>query len=269
VLAAQVIDLARNATRVIQAGALTVPMTSSTLKMARLTGEGSPAWRNEAAVISEQDLTFDAVTFTARSLARLVILSRELFADADPAVDGIIATSFAQQIAIELDRAALRGSGTAPEPRGILNTSGVTTTTHGGAGSAITNYDWFLDAAGVVRAGNYEPTAHIVAPRTQTSLSKLKEATTNAYLAPPAGLLPILTTKQIPANLTVGASTDCSEVYTGQWDQLAIGMREDFTLEFLRERYADTGQVAFIAHLRADVQLLQPAAFVVDTGVRA
>jgi hypothetical protein len=37
----------------------------------------------------------------------------------------------------------------------------------------------------------------------------------------------------------------------------------------LAERYADNQQVAFLAHLRADVQLLQPTAFVVDTRVRA
>jgi HK97 family phage major capsid protein len=267
-LAGYVLDLARNATQVVQAGAVTVPMTSQTLKVARLTGEGSPAWRNENASVTAGDLTFDAVTFTARSLDRLVILSRELLEDSAPGVSDVIANSFAQQIALELDRVALRGSGSAPEPRGVLNTSGITTTTHGANGANITNYDWFLDAAGAVAAANYSANAHIVAPRTVTSLSKLKEAMTNAYLAPPAALLPILPTKQIPINLTVGTSTDTSEIYTAQWNQLAIGLRTGFELRMLSERYADNQQVAFLAHLRADVQVLQPTAFVVDTGVR-
>jgi HK97 family phage major capsid protein len=125
-----------------------------------------------------------------------------------------------------------------------------------------------LHAAGAVLANNYTPNAHIVVPRTVTSLSKLKEATTNAYLAPPSTLLPILPTKQVPVNLTVGTSTDCSEIYTAQWNQLAIGMRTGFELRMLTERYADNQQVAFLAHPRADVQVLQPTAFVVDTGVR-
>ncbi|MGH3813288.1 MAG: hypothetical protein ACRDUV_12645 [Pseudonocardiaceae bacterium] len=43
----------------------------------------------------------------------------------------------------------------------------------------------------------------------------MKETTANAYLIPPAGLLPMLPTKQIPINLTVGTSNDCSEIYTG------------------------------------------------------
>jgi len=47
-LSARVIDLARNATRVFQAGAITVPMSSQTLAMARLTGEGTPHGRRRA-----------------------------------------------------------------------------------------------------------------------------------------------------------------------------------------------------------------------------
>jgi HK97 family phage major capsid protein len=267
-IANQVIDLARNATRVIQAGAVTIPMTSNTLKLPRLTNESSPAWRNENAAVTPQDLTFDTVTFTARSLARLIILSRELFQDSDPSVSDVIARSFALQIALEFDRVALRGSGTPPEPRGVLNTSGITTTTHGANGANLTNYDFLLDAAGAVRAANWEPTAHIVAPRTLTNLGRLKETSTLAYLAPPSALLPILPTSQVPIALTVGTSTDCSELYTGQWNMLGIGVRQSFEIEYLRERYADTGQYAFVAHLRADVQVLQPLAFAVDTGVR-
>jgi len=213
-LSARVIDLARNQTRVFQAGAITVPMTAQTLKLARLTGEGSPAWKAENATITAADMTFDSVTFTARTLVRLVTLSVELFEDADPSSEDVIARSFASQLALELDRVALRGSGTTPEPRGVLNTSGITTTTHGANGANITNYDWFVDAAGAVLANNFDPNAHIVAPRTVTSLAKLKEATTNAYMAPPISLLPRLPTKQIPINLTVGTSTDASEIYT-------------------------------------------------------
>jgi hypothetical protein len=56
------------------------------------------------------------------------------------------------------------------------------------------------------------------------------------------------------------------------WSQLMVGIRTDFNLRFLGERYlADNlqyAQYAFLAYLRADVQLAQPTAFVVDTGVR-
>ena len=269
-LSARVIDLARNRTVVFRAGAQTVPMTSQTLALARLTSEGTPAWKSENATITAADMVFDRVSFQARTLVRTILLSVELFEDADPSSEDVIARSFAGQMAVELDRVALLGSGTAPEPRGVLNQSGVTLTDHGAAGTAISNYDWWLDAIGAVRAAGFEPNAYIQAPRSSTSLSKLKEATTNAYLTPPAGLLPMLTTKSVPINITVGASTDTSYVFTADWSQLLVGIRTDFTLRFLGERYlADNLQYAFLAYLRADVQVAQPTAFVVDRGVRA
>jgi HK97 family phage major capsid protein len=190
----------------------------------------------------------------------------------------VIAQSFAAQIALELDRAALRGSGTAPEPRGVLNTSGITTTTHGANGSVIGSppaagtmgWEFLVQSCGAVRNSNFEPSGQILNPRTETSLAQLRD-TTNQYIAPPRYLdnIPRYPSKQIPSTLTVGTSTDCSEVYTAQWNLLMIGIRTDLRILPLRERFIDNGQYGFLAWMRADVQLAQPAAFVVDTGVRS
>jgi HK97 family phage major capsid protein len=278
-LAASIIDKARNATRVVQAGARTVPMDSQTLKMARITGDPTASWRAENAAIVESDATLDVVTFTARSLAFYTKVSRELVEDAEPSVDSVLRNQFAAVIALELDRVALRGTGTAPEPRGVLNTSGITALAHGTNGSTIgsppsatvVGWEFLVDAAGAVRSANFEPTAQIMAPRTDQSLAKLRD-TSNQYIAPPAYLagLPRLSTKQVPINLTVGTSTDTSEVYTGQWDNLMIGMRTSLQLQLLDQAFMiSAGQYALVAWLRMDVQLAQPAAFAVDTGVRS
>jgi HK97 family phage major capsid protein len=89
-------------------------------------------------------------------------------------------------------------------------------------------------------------------------------------LAPPAGLLPMLTTKSVPITITTGTSTDTSYVFTADWSNLLVGIRTHFNLRFLGERYlADNLQYAFLAYLRADIQVAQPTAFNVDTGVRA
>jgi HK97 family phage major capsid protein len=269
-LSASIIDRARNASRVVQAGAQTVPMDSATMKLARVTGDPTAAWRAEDGAITESNSTLDAVTFTARSLAFYTRVSRELIEDSAPSAESTLRNQIAQVIALELDRVALRGTGTPPEPKGILNQTNVVLTAHGANGTAITNYDWWLDAIGAVRSANFEPTAHIQAPRSSTSLSKLKEATTNAYLKRPEGLLPMLATKQVPITLTVGTSTDCSELYTGQWDQAMFGLRT--SLQIGLDPYSfgiSAGHVAVIAWLRADFQLAQPTAFNVDTGVRA
>lgn len=149
---------------------------------------------------------------------------------------------------VELDRVALSGSGTAPEPRGVRNTTGVVITSFGGTnGAAPADYDHLIDAVQVLRGGNCEPNAIIQSPRSETTLSKLKEATTNAYLTPPPQLadIPRYTTNQIPGNPTTGTSTDTTEVYVGDWSNLWIGMRTELILGTLTERYAEFGQIAF------------------------
>lgn len=269
-LSAGIIDRARNVSRCFQAGARVVPMDSQTLKVPRIAGSPSPAWRAENATIAEGDLTFDSITFTAKSLALIVKASRELIEDGQD-VDNTVRNDLAAQVATEIDRVMLRGTGTAPEPRGVRNTSGVTVTAFGGAnGAAPTNYDHLLDAVQVLSGGNYDTTAFIQAPRSETTLAKLKEATTNAYLRPPAQLenIPRLSTNQIPVNITTGTSNDTSEIYAGDWSHLWLGMRTELILGTLVERYADVGQIAFLVWLRADVQLSQPAAFNVIAGVR-
>ena len=102
-------------------------------------------------------------------------MSRELFEDDTPvgfaAIENALTTSVAQAV----DYAALRGTGTGSEPRGILHTAGINTLAFGGSnGATPTDYDFLLDAIGNVWDENGEPTAAIYSSRTATTLAKLK-----------------------------------------------------------------------------------------------
>jgi HK97 family phage major capsid protein len=99
-------------------------------------------------------------------------------------------------------------------------------------------------------------------------LAKLKDDS-GSYLLPPAALdgVPVLVSNGVPKNITTGAATTTSEVYVGDWSKLWLGVRTQLQISTLNERYADYGQVAFLMWYRADVQVVQPAAFAVATGV--
>ena len=133
ILSAQIIDLARNMTRVIQAGASIVPMPNQTLDIAKWAGDPSSAWHTENAAITPSDATLGKVTLKAKALAALTVVSRELVEDA-PNVGQELSHAFAASFAVKVDKAALYGSGTDPEPRGVKNTSGVTLQSMGGVG---------------------------------------------------------------------------------------------------------------------------------------
>lgn len=267
-LSATVLDLARAKARVFEAGALTVPMETATLNIAKVAGDPAPAWHAENALdVVASDVSLARVTLTARTLPVIVRCSRELFEDASN-LDAVVSSSVAQALALELDRAALYGTGVAPQPRGVYNTTGIGVVNLGANGAALTTYDSVIDALTSVRNNNHEPNAMLYAPRTAASLAKLKDTTGQPLQEPDVvKALAHLTTTQVPVNKTQGAATNASDLFVGEWRQLLIGLRTTFIIELLRERYVENWQVAFAAHLRADVQVANAGAFAVIQGI--
>lgn len=272
-LSMDVIDLARNKSRIFQAGALTVPMDSKTLTIARVSGEPTPEWKAENAAHSSSDVTVEGVTFTANTLVASVKMSVELSEDA-PNVSSIIANSLGSQLALELDRAALVGSGTAPEPQGIYGATNVQTYDMGTDGAALSNYDPFSFAYQKVLEANGDPNAVIFHPRTFGDLDRLKDANNQPLTAPASyQQLQKYNTKQIPINLTHGAASDASIAILGAYSNLMIGTRTQLRLEVTRVAGDSSGsawenlQVWVRAYLRADVQLAHPDQFCVVEGI--
>lgn len=260
-LSAEVLDNARSMTRVIEAGARTVPLEEGTTHVAKIIGDPAANWRDEGQPIPEDATALGRVTFTPHTLAALVKTSRELFEDAVN-LEEVVRLAVAGSIAVELDRVALRGSGIDAEPAGILNTPGVTILPL----ASSPTYDDLVAAAGVVVDANYTPTAQIMAPRTDRDLAVLKDST-GQYLRPPPTLDGVgrLPTTVVPTDLGVGA--DESEIYSGAWPQLFIGVRVGLQIQLLTERYADSGEFAFLVWFRGDVQVARPEAFVVHEQV--
>jgi HK97 family phage major capsid protein len=75
-------------------------------------------------------------------------------------------------------------------------------------------------------------------------------------------------TNQVGNAFTVGTSPDTSDAFVGDWSQLYMGVRTQLQIQVLTERYADYGQIGFLAWWRGDVQVARPAAFDITTGVR-
>jgi len=271
-LSARIIDKARANAAVLKSGATVIPMDSNSLKIARISGDATSAWKVENAASTASDLLFESVEFTARTLVAIAKMSIELAEDAE--VEDTVENAIAASLSLELDRAALRGSGTAPEPRGIRFQTGVGISSLGANGAALTNYDAISSSVQSIRELNHEPNALIAAPRSIGVLDRLKD-TTNQPLRPPPSVeeLRFYSSAQVPINLTQGTSTTASEIYVADFQQLLIGMRTQLTVEVSRQA-GDATSSAFSnlqlwvrAYLRADIQLADPKAFNVITGV--
>ena len=259
------------ASSLMQAGAGIVPLDNGgkSFTTAAVSVVPTAGWRLESGTVVESDPTFRAVTSIPHSLAFYFKTSRELLADAQN-MTAAMTIAIAQAFAKAVDRAGLRGTGTAPEPRGLLNTSGIASVANGANGTALGSYANILSAyQAVLQADGPMPTAAIMSPRSQIKLAGLVD-TIGQPVQKPQLLLPmkLLATSQVPNNLTVGSSTDCSEIYLGDFTQMAFMMREQMSMQILKEQFALTGELAFLCHMRMDVAVMYPAAFAVVTGVR-
>lgn len=256
----------------MQAGVGIVPLEdgAKTFSTAAMNTIPTAAWRLESGALATSDPAFRAVTAAPKSLSFMFKISRELLADGQNLTEALY-TVIAQSFAKELDRAGLRGTGVNPEPRGILNTTGIQSVTNGANGAALTNYaNFFSGVQSLLNANAPMPTAAIMSPRSLVKLGGLVD-TTNQPLKTPSMLegVKLIATSQIPDNLTVGTSTDCSEIYLADFSNMYFAMRESVSVQLLSELYASTGELGFACHVRADVVLTYPAAFSVVTGVRA
>lgn len=273
-LSPQLIDKLRARTTVLRAGASTITLADGfPYSIARQTGDPTASWHAEnASDVSPSDPTFDRVVFSPTVLIGAVKGSRELFEDSAN-IQQAIENALAKALALELDRVALFGSGTPPEPLGVFGTEGVGDVILGtGTGAALTDYDPFLDALQVLADNNAaDPTAAIMSNRTAIALGKLKNQVLD-QLARPRELqnVPFLSTSQVPNDLSFGSppDTNSSTIILGNWPEMMIGIRHDIAVEIVRESLVMPAfQLAVVAHLRADVQLAHAESFCKITGI--
>lgn len=228
----------------------------------------TPGWRFEAGTVANAGPTFRPVTIVPQSLAFIFKVSRELLMDA-PGMDAALNVIIAQAFAKEIDRAGLIGSGTSPEIRGILNTTGVQTYDMGTDGAAITDYGPIVKAKRVLADVNAPAPNAIITSTRETETIDLFADTTGQPLRRPTALESLLfgSTTQIPIDDTHGTATNASSMFLGDFTKATFYMREQLSVMKLSELYAGTGEVGFACHARVDLALSYPKAFCVVKGV--
>jgi HK97 family phage major capsid protein len=264
ILSARLIDALRAESVVTQAGAQMLPLTSDAQSIAAVATDPVPAWRSENATVAESGPTFRSVPMAPKSLAVMTRVSRELFEDSLN-LESELPRILAAAMAVELDRVALLGSGSDPEPLGVANTAGIGTTAHD---AALTAFAPLVTARTGILAANAGPvTAFIAHPRDEGELTGFVASDGQPLNAPGAvSAIPMLTTTSIP--IDGGAGSDESVIFAGNFGHLLIGMRSEIRVEILRERFTDSHQFAIVAHLRADIAVEHAKAFHAITGVQ-
>jgi HK97 family phage major capsid protein len=282
VWSANIIDLARNASVMFQAGAQLVPMDAKVVQIGRLTGDPAPAFKTEGTAITAGDVSFDYIQLNAVSLGALVVCSMEFLQDA-PQADSVIQEALAKSMALQIDKIALFGqlgsTGTndegasyafaSPNPKGLLKTlidvSGSPNVlgfaTNGTAQTTSTPWTEMLSVVYKPLRANEKVSAIVSNTALVQQYDGMVDSTYQPLRKPEAiANVPWLQTNAIPSYTRGSMTSRATDVFAGDFSQVLIGQRLGLEIKVLTERYAENGQIGLLAYWRGDVQVARPGA---------
>lgn len=256
---------ALTASTVLQSlGATVLTGLTGNVVIPRETGSPAVGWVAEDQALPTGNATFDNVTLTPHHVGAITELSRQLLMQSSPAVDGIIRQMLSRNIALEIDRAALNGTGTGAEPRGLLNDPDVD--------AVPFSTDLFTTTADMIAAADL---ANVGATRGFLATNGVKAAamklrTVDGLPIPYSATFhgePVQFSNQAPSNL--GDGDDEHALVYGDWSDFLVGIWSQ--LDILVNPYAETayskGNVLIRAMATVDFGVRRPASFAKASGV--
>lgn len=249
------------AKNVIRSLAKVINTSSGQHKIPVVATRGTASWVEEEGPIPEGDDVFGQQYIGAHKVGTLIKVSEELLHDSAFDLEKYFIDEFSRRIGNKEEEAFLIGDGSG-KPTGILSEGGAEVGVTAASATAITA-DELIDLFYSLPAPYRANAVWVMNDATMKYIRKLKD-TTGQYLWQKAiheGDHETLLGKPIfhsPFAPEVAAGT--KPVLFGDFSYYWIGDRTGISFRRLNERYADTGQVGFLATKRVDGKLILPEA---------
>ncbi len=255
-LSGSFIDLLRNRLALAQAGVTMLSGLQGNISIPRQTSASTAYWVGENVAPSESQQAIDQVNMTPKTVAAFVDYSRRLLLQSTIDVEGMIRNDLTRVLALEIDRAAIYGTGSSNQPLGLVNTTGIGSQT-------ITTYGTFAEYIGMetdVAAANADAGAmrYIINASARGALKSTSIVGTEArfvYENDEINGYPVIVSNQLLNN----------DALFGDFSMMIMGMWSGLDLMVDPYAGATAGTVRVIAHQDLDVAVKQPAAFCYGT----
>lgn len=272
-LAANFIDMLRNRMMIMQMGAQMLSGLTGNIAIPRQTGGATAYWVAESGAPTESTQAFDQVTMTPRTVGAFNDISRKLLLQSSIDVEAFVRMDLAKVLALEIDRAAINGSGASNQPTGILATSGIGDVAGGTNGLAPT-WAHIVELWSDVATANadFGSTGYLTNAKVAGKLMTTDKASGAAQFVCPSfpdasgltnfGGARAGVSNQVPSNLTKGSSSGvCSAILFGNWSDLIIGNWG--TLDLIVDPYtaSTSGTVRVVALQDVDIAVRHAESF--------
>jgi HK97 family phage major capsid protein len=254
-LANEFIDVLRNSSSVMQAGARMLPGLQGNVAIPKKTAASSGGWiSSEGGAAGESEPTFGTVSMSPKNIGAFTDMTRQLILQSTPAIEQLVRDDLTQALALAIDKGALEGTGLSGQPTGILSTVGVNKPTAFAA--AVPTFAEMVAMETAVAEDNalFGNLAYITDAATYGGLkTKAKDAGSGMFVLEGGqanGYNVIRTQQSTAGNVYFGNFADC---LIGMWGGLDLTV-DPYTA-------SSTGTVRIVALQTVDVALRNPVSF--------
>jgi len=237
-------------------------------------------WAADGANATEKEIAFGLKQLRPKTGNMLLKMSNKLLKQ-QSAAEPIVRMLMQEGISLGVDQIGLTGTGSASQPLGILNATGLNTATAIGANGGRLTVDKVASMIADVQDDNYlkiqDQGGLLCHPRVKSGLKRERVAQfsgdtlgmplinplmTDKVLEETLGLK-VRSTTNVPKNIAKGSSTTLSKAVVGEWKQFAMGLWGGMAIKSsdVAGTAFQSNQTWLVVFLDIDTLVLHPEAF--------
>lgn len=247
---------------------------TSNIDLIRQNGAASATWEGENDDNANTDPTVESVPMRPKRLGAETIIGKQLmFQSKSISVENWIRNNLNIAQGVALETAALNGSGTAPIPTGLLNTSGINAGTSLGTNGGAPTWNSIVELESLVADDNadYGTLAYLTTAIMRGKLKTTEKASSTAQfiwaMNEMNGYRSFVSTL-VPKTLIKGTSTDCHAIIFGNWAELYIGQWDGLDVVVDPYTLAGKAQIKITVNGWYDIALRHKESFAVIKDAR-
>ena len=247
---------------VIRAHAHVFTTSNGVHKIPVVASKGTASWIDEEGAYTESDDVFGQEQIDAHKLGTIIKVSEELITDSVFDLEQYFTAEFARRIGSKEEEAFLVGNGV-KKPTGLLNETGGAQLGVTAASATAITADELIDLYYSLKSPYRKNAIWILNDSTIKAIRKLKDSS-GQYLWQPAikdgEVNTILGKPYFTSSYAPEIGSAAKSILFGDLNFYWIGDRQGITFKRLNEKYADMGQIGFLASKRVDAKLVLPEA---------
>lgn len=253
-LAASFIDLLRNRMVMQRMGMTVLNGLVGNIGIPRQTSGATAYWVAESGAPTESQQAFDQVTMSPKTVGAFTDYSRKLLLQSSIDVENFVRMDLTKVIGLELDRVALYGSGSANQPLGVKNVTGINTKDFT---AAAPTYAEVVDLETAVAADNADigTLAYLVNATGRGGLKTTEKAAGTAQFIWEPGN----TVNGYRAE--VSNQVEAGDFWFGNWSDVVAGFWSGLDLIVDPYTGSTSGNVRIVAMQDVDIAIRHPESF--------